>query len=103
MNFIKRWIKESIDEALKQPADGRTAYGTSNMLTSANAVKHEDGFREQQSMNIEVRNVIGGRIVTFRNYDYKVDRSEIRSYIITEDAEFEQELGKIITIESMRQ
>jgi hypothetical protein len=49
-----------------------------------------------------VRSAIGGRIVTFRHYDRKTDRSNHRLYIVPEDQDFERELGKMITLESMR-
>jgi hypothetical protein len=49
-----------------------------------------------------VRSAIGGRIVTFRHYDRKTDRTNYRLYIVPEDQDFERELGKMITMESMR-
>jgi hypothetical protein len=40
--------------------------------------------------------------VTFRHYDRKTDRSNHRLYIVPEDQDFERELSKMITMESMR-
>jgi hypothetical protein len=57
----------------------------------------EDGLR------INVKKVIGGFIVSFRSYDRKTDRNNERHYIITDEQEFEKELGKMITLESMKQ
>ena len=57
----------------------------------------EDGLR------INVKKVIGGFIVSFRSYDRKSDRNNERHYIITDEQEFEKELGKMITLESMKQ
>jgi hypothetical protein len=45
---------------------------------------------------------IGGRIVSFNHYDRKSDRSHRKVYIITDEQDFERELSKIITLESMR-
>ena len=56
----------------------------------------------EQGLNITVRNAIGGRIVTFRHYDQKTDRHNYRLYVIPEELDFERELGKMITLESMR-
>ena len=53
-------------------------------------------------LRIDVKRVIGGSIVTFRSYDRTKDRSSSRTYIINDDADFERELGKCITLESMR-
>ena len=55
-----------------------------------------------EGLNIVVRPAIGGRIVSFRHYDRQKDRSYYKTYIIPEDLDFERELGKMITLESMR-
>lgn len=54
-------------------------------------------------LRMNVRKIIGGYVVSFRTYDRKTDRSDERHYIITDEQEFERELGKMITLESMRQ
>ena len=65
-------------------------------LVSASDVESDDG------LNITVRQAIGGRVVTFRHYDRKTDRNNNRIYVIPDDLDFERELGKMITLESMR-
>jgi hypothetical protein len=69
---------------------------------SMNAVVEESPDWED-GLRINVKKVIGGFVVSFRNYDRKTDRNSERHYIITDEQEFERELGKMITIESMRQ
>jgi hypothetical protein len=54
-------------------------------------------------LRINVKKVIGGSIVSFRTYDRVKDRSDERHYIITDEQDFNSELGKMITLESMRQ
>lgn len=54
-------------------------------------------------LNINVHKIIGGYVVSFRAYDRAKDRSDSRHYIITDEQDFERELGKMITLESMRQ
>jgi len=53
-------------------------------------------------LNITVRKAIGGKIVTFRHYDPKTDRNNYKLYIVSDDLDFDKELGKMITMESMR-
>ena len=53
-------------------------------------------------LNITVRKAIGGKIITFRHYDHKQDRTNYNLYIIADDLDFDKELGKMITMESMR-
>jgi len=66
-------------------------------LVAAEDESWEDGLR------ITIKKMIGGSVVSFRIYDRARDRSDNRHYIITDDQDFNTELGKIITMESMRQ
>jgi hypothetical protein len=45
---------------------------------------------------------MGGKIVSFARYDRKSDRNANSVYVIPDDHDFERELGKLITLESMR-
>jgi hypothetical protein len=57
----------------------------------------------EDDINVTVKRMIGGSVVTFRTYDHKRDRSDRRHYIITDEQDFNTELTKMITMESMRQ
>ena len=46
---------------------------------------------------------IGGKIITFRHYDRRKDDTNYRHYVIPDELDFERELGKMITMESIRQ
>jgi hypothetical protein len=61
-----------------------------------------DSYEGEADFNITVKAAIGGRIVQFRHYDRVKDRNHYRTYIITDAEPFEDSLGKIITMESMR-
>lgn len=63
----------------------------------------EDSTGWEDGLRINVKKVIGGFVVSFRSYDRKTDRNNERHYIITDEQEFEKELGKFITLESMKQ
>jgi len=56
----------------------------------------------EEGLNITVRKAIGGKIVTFRHYDHKQDRTNYKLYVVPDDLDFDKELGKMITLESMR-
>ena len=68
-----------------------------NSIAVAESSDWEDGLR------INVKKMIGGYVVSFRCYDRKTDRNNDRHYIITDEQDFEKELGKMITLESMKQ
>jgi len=61
-----------------------------------------DDVESDTGLNIIVRKAIGGKIVTFRHYDHKTDRQNNKLYIVPDELDFERELGKMITLESMR-
>jgi hypothetical protein len=63
----------------------------------------EDMTPWNDGLRINVKKMIGGYVVSFRVYDRKTDRSDDRAYIITDEQDFNTELGKMITMESMRQ
>ena len=92
MNWVKqmvvRWVREDWDSVRVEKL--------------STAVRMSDDIDSDQGLNITVRNATGGRIVTFRRYDHKTDRHQHNLYVIPEDHSFEQELGKLITLESLR-
>jgi hypothetical protein len=65
------------------------------------ATRDEHGL-ERDGTNIYLKRVIGGFVVTFNTYDRKTDRHEQRSYIITDEQDFQSELVKCITMEGLR-
>ena len=65
-------------------------------------IRASDDVDGENGLNITVRRAIGGKIVTFRHYDHKTDRISHKLYIIPDELNFERELGKMITLESMR-
>ena len=89
---LRNWLNESESDEPGQVYSTRSK----NALVSRSDIDSEDG------LSITVRAAIGGRIVTFRHYDRKTDRSNHKLYIVPEDQDFERELGKMITMESMR-
>jgi hypothetical protein len=99
MKWLKRWFankcREAWEESRNMPEE---VYATqpSNRLVSRSDIDAEEG------LSITVRSAIGGRIVTFRHYDRKTDRNNHKLYIVPDDQDFERELGKMITLESMR-
>lgn len=59
-------------------------------------------FDSDNGLSIRVHKAHGGKIVAFNHYDRKTDRTTNSVYIVTDEQDFERELGKMITMESMR-
>ena len=53
-------------------------------------------------LNIQVKSAIGGKIVIFRSYDDRTDRNCYSTYLIPDTERFEESLGKIITMETLK-
>lgn len=56
----------------------------------------------EDGINITVTAAVGGKIVSFRRYDNRTDRSVNTVYVIPDDEDFNVALGKLITLESLR-
>jgi len=78
-------------------------YAPDVKISSMGTAISDDPHSLNDGLRINIKKVIGGSLVTFRTYDRKIDRSEDKTYIITSDQDFNTELGKIITMESLRQ
>jgi hypothetical protein len=97
MKWLGRWLfKLAQNTAEEDRADRIYVSGAKMSSVSTRDIDSDEG------LSITVRKAIGGKIVTFRHYDSKTDRHTHRLYVIPEEMDFERELGKIITLESMR-
>ena len=87
------WDNRDIADVAEQP----------RLASAKGLVIEEDIAPWNDGLRIGIKKMIGGYVVSFRIYDRVRDRSEDRAYIITDEQDFNTELGKIITMESMRQ
>ena len=93
MKFVWRWIRSRINHC---DDDQDLPMATVSKARRVSDIETDTG------LSIQVQPAIGGKIVSFRHYDHKTDRHYNKTYIIPEDMDFERELGKMITLESMR-
>ena len=71
----------------------RSKYST---IGSSNAIEgHNNG------MNFTVYNATGGKVIQMRAYNPNTDQSRSTLYVITDKEDLGQELGQIITVESL--
>jgi len=96
-SFIMKWGWD-YNRNLRD-SDGDVSIGR---VTKANRLRTSEDIESEQGLNITVRNALGGKIITFRHYDNKTDRHNIKLYVIPDDMDFDTELCKMITMESMR-
>ena len=94
--MIGRWAYEYRDSPDVPDLISNKSRGLATVSSRDEERPWGDGLR------LNVKRVSGGSVVTFFRYDHKTDRNDDRHYIITDDADFNSELAKLITMESMR-
>lgn len=57
---------------------------------------------DSEGMRFQLYRAAGGYVIETRHYDRKTDRHDNKMYVIREDQDVGHELGKIITMESLR-
>jgi len=105
MNWLKLKLRDWVNSAQDVPSNlvGR---GEKIALNSTRGVirnSSDVSIDSHSGLNITVMSAIGGKVITFRHYDRRKDDNQYRHYVIPDDLDFERELGKMITLESMRQ
>ena len=106
MKWFKKTIANWLLEGLynEEPQGQETYNRISNRIPKGMvpSTGEDDNISWHEGLNIRIKAVIGGKLVSFRTYDRMKDLNNERIYIITNDQSFDQELCKIITMESMR-
>lgn len=97
MKWFKQWFARMCREAWEEAQDSPRATSTIGSVKLA-----RDDAAIDDGLNITVKNAIGGRIVQFRHYNSKTDRNTYQVYVVPDDHDFEKELTKMITLETMR-
>jgi len=95
MKFVWRYIWNKLRDIGNEPESELRSTKPARLMATAD-------IDSDEGLNITVRAAIGGRIVSFRHYDRQKDRNYWKTYVIPEEMDFERELGKMITLESMR-
>ena len=105
MKWFKRMITQWVREDWETVGNNINIASNKKMLGlnhSTSTISQSNDIDGHAGLNITVMPAIGGRIITFRHYDRRKDDNQFRHYVIPEDMDFERELGKMITLESMR-
>jgi hypothetical protein len=100
MKWFDRWFRKKCKEAWHSRDESDEP--SMVLATAAKQARLEPADDWEDGLRITVKHVIGGSVVSFRTYDPRKDRSESRHYIITDEQDFNTELGKMITMESIR-
>lgn len=93
MKFVFKWLAHKMKQSLENDVQLEKA---SRLVAVA-----DDGLGSR-GMNFTVYKASGGFVIEHRVYDRKTDRNNNSLHIITDDKDLGEEIGKIITFESLR-
>jgi hypothetical protein len=118
MKWFRKWMLDSLRKASteeNQRNDVEADYGDANIPMTlsprSSGAKIRRGLVSSRDsdidlpdggLNIQVKSAIGGKIVIFRTYDERADRNSYSTYLIPDSENFQDSLGKIITMESLK-
>ena len=97
--FIKRWLLNSVKEAVKEERENEV-YNTMKPARLASIDRHNS--LDSNPMVLKIYRANGGTIVETSTYDRQKDRHANQLHIIGHDVDLGQGLSKIITMESLR-
>jgi hypothetical protein len=99
MNWFDKWLykktRDMWDNSYKYQDEG-IKMGTAAVLSTGERSIDANGF------TLKVFRANGGTIIETRKYDMKRDTSNNGLYIITDDKDLGDEIGKIITMEGLK-
>ena len=83
---LRNWLNKDINDSADIPHD----------------IAVEEASLNSEGIRFQLYRAAGGYVVETRCYDRRADRNENKMYIITDDQDVGDAIGKIITMESLR-
>lgn len=97
MKWFDKWFKKKCVEAWNDRQDSEAI-----PVNKPGLVRGGGQSIDSHGMNFTVYRASGGHVIETRTYDKHRDRSNHGLHIITDDKDLGDEIGKIITFESLR-
>ena len=109
MKWLDRWIQRAYNRARERdeaepimldenPKRKCRVYGP--VSSSTRRVEHN--YNDRSVITFKVFGANGGMIVETNRYDEKMDNEAIGRYVISDDADLAESLGKIVSMEYLR-
>ncbi len=101
--MITKWFKKKFREWSKEAwYSEQNAEKMAAQIGTVDSV-HGGTLDSEPTLQFTVYNAIGGKVVEFRTYDKNRDRRHHQVYIISKDEDFGEKIGKIATLETLKQ
>ena len=105
MKWFDRWFQKKVLQSMieKDRDVELVAKSGYNLSKSLNASVHSDSVDSEKAIRFTVSKATGGIVVETNFYDRQRDRCQYGLYVVRDDQDLGKELGKIITMESLKQ
>jgi hypothetical protein len=90
-----RWLKNKLRNWLNDTE-------TENGLSSPKLIRAADREADIEGIRFTVMAATGGYILQSRNYDRKTDRTSYQTYLIHDNEDIAEEVGRLVALELYR-
>lgn len=97
MKWFYKWLARKCQQALNSDNENMKVPADIMPVTKSNRIDND------RTMTLNVTKANGGWVIEHRQYDKHRDRNNNSVHIITDDKDLGEEIGKIITFESLYQ
>jgi hypothetical protein len=106
--MIKKWFKKKFKQWSVEAWNSEKIEVEQSNISMDSPIRSSDSIHggildSGPTLQFTVYNAIGGKVVEFRTYDNHKDRRHHQVYIIGKDEDFGEKIGKIATLESLKQ
>ena len=99
--MVVRWVREDWEGVVApQWADEGSSMKLRRGVSTISA--NPSSLDSDATLTFTVYNAIGGKVVEFRRYDRKNDRSDHSVYVIGKEEDFGEKIAKIATLETLK-
>jgi len=102
-NYLEEEAALEAEPAWRPTPSGRRGPRPSTLGSNqAVRVAGSNELESEATLTFIVFNAIGGKVVEFRRYDRKTDRSDNTVYVIAKDEDFGEKIARIATLETLK-
>lgn len=102
MKWFDRWFKKKVAQAMcEEKVQEDVNYYKSGLTVASLSKSNSMDF--EKAIRFTVSKANGGMVIETNFYDRHRDRSQSGLYIVRDDQDLGKEIGKIITMESLKQ
>ncbi len=105
MKWFDKWIMKKAENIMRKERDIDSGHVTYNLASAKQhgirPVEVSDSL-DTRAVKFKMYKASGGTIIETAMYDDRKDRHNVSLYVVTNDKNLGEEIGKIITMESLK-